>query len=199
MVTPDNIRIHGMPYALDNGAWGAFQRGRRLDTDAFMRAYEKHAECAVFTVLPDIVCGGRESLDLTLFWLDRLVDSPARKLIAVQNGFTPDEIGPLLSDRVGVFVGGDTEWKEATTILWGELARQRGAYCHVGRVNTVRRLKICSAAGCDSFDGSGVSRYSSELPRIDFWRRQFDLFGGVPASCSASTTATNSTRVEKRG
>lgn len=180
MVTPGNVRTHGLRYALDNGAWGAFQRGARLDVDAFLRAYEKHADGAVFTVLPDIVCGGQESWELTLRFLEKLRQSPARKLLAVQNGFTVEQVAPFLDARVGVFVGGDTEWKERTAIAWGELAKQAGAYCHVGRVNSVRRIRICAAAGCDSFDGSGVSRYSSELPRLDFARRQVDLFGGAP-------------------
>lgn len=59
---------------------------------------------------------------------------------------------------------------------WGALARDTGCYLHVARVNTVRRVRLCDAAGADSFDGSSVTRFACNLPRLDFARRGRDLF-----------------------
>ncbi len=126
-------------------------------------------------MLPDIVCGGLASLDLTLRWLDRLRGHPSILLIAVQDGMTPPMIKPFLGPRVGLFVGGSTEWKEATIKDWGDLAAEVGCYSHVGRVNTKRRILICAAAAVHSIDGTSVTLFPKTLPKLDLAARQADL------------------------
>lgn len=166
----------GRSYALDNGAWSAFQQRTSFDASAFMAAVEKVGENADWIVLPDIVLGGKASLELSLSWLEKLKGLPTRVLIAVQNGMEVDDVRPYLNPMVGLFVGGDTAWKEQATPLWGSLARRRNCYLHVGRVNTQRRISICAAAGADSFDGTSVSRYAVTMRPLDAARRQNDLF-----------------------
>lgn len=169
------LRDEGMPYALDNGAWTAFQRNEPFDVPAFQRAVDMFGERADWVVIPDIVTGGLESLDFSLSWIDRLAGC-RRLLIAVQDGMTPEVIRPLLSDRIGIFVGGSTEWKLATAIEWGHLAHEVGCYMHVGRVNTVRRVRLCAAAGADSFDGTSATMFSQTLPMLDWARKARDMF-----------------------
>ena len=173
------LNPRGRAYALDNGAWSAFQQDRAFDTDAFLRAVDLVGEHADWIVLPDIVLGGQRSLDLSLSWLDKLKGIPTRLLIAVQNGMQPDDVRCYLNPMVGLFVGGDTAWKESTCETWGSLARRRNCYLHVGRVNSQRRIGICAAAGADSFDGTSVTRYAVTMRPLDAARRQSDLF---PAS-----------------
>src|SRR6516225_9558194 len=63
------LRHEGFRYALDNGAWHAFQHGTTLDTRAFramLRTFGRHAD---WTVMPDIVAGGRASLELSIKWM----------------------------------------------------------------------------------------------------------------------------------
>lgn len=163
-------------YALDNGAWSAYQQGVPFDDDAFLRAVDKVGEHAEWIVLPDIVLGGLASLELSLAWLDRLKGFPTRLLIAVQNGMTPEHVRSYLNPSVGLFVGGDSAWKEGTSTMWGSLARRRNCYLHIGRVNTQRRIAICAAAGADSFDGTSVSRYAVTMRPLDTALRQADLF-----------------------
>lgn len=174
-----SLNPKGRPYALDNGAWSAFQQGTEFDGNAFLRAVDKVGEHAEWIVLPDIVMGGQRSLDLSLSWLDRLAGLPTRLLIAVQNGMTVDDVRHYLNPSVGIFVGGDTQWKETTTQEWGSLARRRNCYLHVGRVNSQRRIRICAAAGADSFDGTSVTRFAVTMRPLDTALRQSDLF---PAS-----------------
>jgi hypothetical protein len=81
-------------------------------------------------------------------------------------------IAPLLSDRVGIFVGGSSEWKDRTTPMWAALAHRLGSYCHVGRVNTKTRLHICRTSGVDSIDGSGPSRLEKCVWKMDRWLMQ---------------------------
>jgi hypothetical protein len=128
-------------------------------------------------IAPDIVCGGMESLRLSLSWLPRLLEYGPRVYIPVQPEIPPQEIAPLLGERVGVFVGGDSRWKEQTAAAWTRLAHEAGALCHVGRVNSRRRLMICKAAGVDSFDGSGPSRFEVVLHEMERFRGELCQLG----------------------
>lgn len=160
------LRTEGFAYALDNGAWSAHQHGRPLDVDAFYRALTLLGRDADFVVMPDVVAGGEASLELTFRNMQRVLNATAVGLIAVQNGHEPWQIDELLGPRCGVFVGGDTVWKLATIPRWAAVARSRGAWCHVGRVNTSRRIELCGGAGATSFDGSGPVRFPSTLARL---------------------------------
>ncbi|XHS02655.1 hypothetical protein ACFB49_42750 [Sphingomonas sp. DBB INV C78] len=182
------LRTEGFPYALDNGAWTAFQRNEEFDVPAFERAVKLLGAGADWIVLPDIVMGGLASLEMSLGWLRKLRKlrrrvalRSARFVIAVQNGMEAPavvrRISRWLSDRVGIFVGGDTEWKLATMAMWARLARGKGAICHVGRVNTVNRICKCEAAGVDSFDGSSASRFAVNIPKLELARQQTDIEG----------------------
>jgi hypothetical protein len=182
-------RTEGMRYAIDNGAWTAYQRGEPFDESAFLAVVEKLGERADWIVLPDIVQGGLASLDFSLRWKERLRGIPSQLLIAVQNGMQLEDVAPLLSPVVGIFIGGSTEWKEATAEAWGLLARRRNCHLHVGRVNSARRIRICAAAGADSFDGSGPSRFSNALPRLDRATRQPDLFAAADQSLKEAQAA----------
>ena len=177
MLSPRGVmNAHGFSYALDNGAWTAFTHGESmLDIDKFERACRTHGHAADWVVAPDIVMGGRASLDLSFGWLPHLRRKGFRVAIAVQNGHEPDDIGHALTSDVGIFVGGDAEWKERTATMWCRLARRHGSWCHVARVNTARRLHICAEAGATSFDGSSASRYSKTLPLLDAARRVLSL------------------------
>jgi hypothetical protein len=164
MLSPEGVlRTEGFAYCLDNGAWTAFVKERPWNSRAFVGALRRFGPDADFVVCPDIVLGGEESLRRSRLWLPHVLRHTVRVLIAVQNGMTPDVIRPMLGARVGIFVGGDTEWKERTMFTWAQLARECGSYCHVGRVNTARRVKLCQMAGVHSFDGSGVSRFVKHL------------------------------------
>lgn len=182
------LRSEGFRYALDNGAWTAFQRGEPFDVSAFEKAVKLLGSGADWIVLPDIVMGGLASLRFSLGWLEELVRRPglfgATFLVAVQNGMEPAHLRALIGPRTGIFVGGDTAWKLATMGGWARLAHERGAHCHVGRVNSARRIRVCAAAGVDSFDGSGVSRFAVTVPRLDAARRQPDFEGWLAREAS---------------
>lgn len=181
LLSPGKPKDRRFAWALDNGAWGAFQRGEAFDVAAFERHVGDHGDGAEFVVVPDIVAGGLASLAMSLDWLPRLAGVARRRLLAVQDGMSGADIAPHLSPTVGVFVGGSTEWKLATMRAWGQLARRHGAYVHVGRVNTIRRIRLCQDAGADSFDGTSATRFACTLPKLDQARRQTNLFGGLNA------------------
>ncbi len=166
MLSPEGaLRTEGFAnYALDNGAYTAHTQKRPWSEPKFIKALERFGSDADFVVVPDVVLGGLESLDLSLSWLPRVSAVARVSLIAVQNGMTAAHLSGILSPSVGVFVGGNDEWKEETAEDWAIAAHAAGAWCHVGRVNTQRRIRICQRAGVDSIDGSGVSKYGDHLP-----------------------------------
>jgi hypothetical protein len=170
------LKNYGLPYALDNGAWSAHVANAPFNAEAFRNAVALIGSEAIFVVVPDIVAGGMESLAMSLKWLEWCLERVPVVLIAVQDGMQPSDIAHLLGPRVGIFVGGTTEFKEETMAIWAALARSCGAICHVGRVNTKRRIFLCAAAGVTSFDGSSVSRFAKTLPKLDNARKQIDLF-----------------------
>jgi hypothetical protein len=160
------LRTEGFRYALDNGAWSAYQRGAAFDHEAFVSALDLLGRDADFVVMPDAVGGGEASLELTFRAMRRVLDATAVGLIAVQDGHEPWQIAELLGPRVGVFVGGLTAWKLATLPRWAAVARDRGALCHVGRVNTMRRINLCGASGATSFDGTSTIKFPSTLGKL---------------------------------
>lgn len=165
-------------YALDNGAWKAYQHGTDWDMDTFVALVERYGRGSDFVAAPDIVAGGPASLVLSLLWLPRLLKMCPRVLIPVQDGMVPADVSKHLSPRVGLFVGGSTEWKLGAMGAFCRLACDLGAWSHVGRVNSVRRINLCLSCRATSFDGTSVSRYAKTLPPLDAARRQCTLFDG---------------------
>lgn len=81
------------------------------------------------------------------------------------------------------FIGGSTAWKlgPAARRLVAE-ANRRGKHVHMGRVNSLKRLRYADAIGCDSADGTFVAFAPDEnLPKVLGWLRnvhgQGSLFG----------------------
>lgn len=168
-----SLRTEGFNrWCLDNGAWTAHQKNEPFDAAAFLTAYRQIGPGADFCILPDIVAGGLDSLAYSLLWREKLGDSLCPLLLAVQDGMAPADVGHLVGRYLGIFVGGTTKFKEQTLPQWGRLARICGAYLHVGRVNTARRVKLCAMAGANSIDGTSVSRFVDTLPLIDNAIRQ---------------------------
>lgn len=164
-------------YALDNGAWTAFQRKESWDEGAFVETLGKYGAGADWVVSPDIVEGGAASLALSKAWLSACLDACRVVLVAVQDGMEAIDVEHLLGPRVGLFVGGSTEWKEQSLGMWGQLAEKSGCWLHVGRVNSQRRIRWCHEVGADSFDGSGAAIFSVKVPGLDGARRQRSLWG----------------------
>lgn len=156
-------RTEGFPYAIDNGAWTAHQQGAPFDELAFCAVVEALGGDADFVVVPDIVAGGLASLEMSRRWLPWVLARTRRALIAVQDGMTLDDVAPLLSERVGVAIGGSTEWKLAAlgSRSWS------ASWLHVLRVNTARRIRLCGYAGAHSFDGSSASRFAVNVPSLE--------------------------------
>lgn len=159
----------------DNGAWADYQAGRPFDEDT----YEKFLDWLPITpdwiVLPDIVAGGLQSLALSVRYLNRCAAISPLVLLAVQDGIEPADVSEMVGARVGIFLGGSTEWKIATMAKWGRFCAERDIYYHVARVNSISRMALAASCGADSVDGSSASRYAVTLPKLAYAARQPDM------------------------
>ena len=165
--------------ALDSGAWWSFRNNQPFDEAAYDAALQKFGLGSNWIALPDIVAGGLESLELSLRWLEMLRRRRALNdsmfMLVVQDGMEAHHVRPLIGLKLGIFLGGSTAWKIDTMRQWGQLARERGAYYHVGRVNSARRIHACEAAGADSFDGTSATCFAVTVRPLELARQQIDI------------------------
>lgn len=162
LLTPGNwntvasVLAAGLPWAIDNGAYSGF------DEPAFRRlvAASVGQPRLLWVAAPDVVGDASATLALFARWLPDLRSAGVPVAFVGQDGA---ESLPLpWGDLDCFFVGGSTAWKlsQASADLCTE-ARQRGKWVHMGRVNSLRRLRVAHDRGCDSVDGSGYSRFAA--------------------------------------
>ncbi len=143
-----------IPYALDNGAWSAFQRGIRFPLERWRELVtwaRNSGQAPRWVLVPDVVGSRKGTLDLWKATHAEAATIGAPLAFAAQDGMTPADVPGGASV---VFLGGSTDWK------WSSLTEWCRAFprVHVGRVNGLRQLRLCARAGAESCDGTGFSR-----------------------------------------
>ena len=155
-----------VPCALDNGAFQCSRRGFPFMESVFLATLDKAYEVGLrldFIVCPDIVGGGKRSLDFSLTWATgRLATAPMLAL-AVQDGMEPDS---LIEFRVQdsfshIFIGGSIEWKWKTVDAWVDFAHERGMKAHIGQAGRLQHLIAADRSGADSVDSTSLVRNQS--------------------------------------
>jgi hypothetical protein len=166
LVSPAGVlRTEGFPYALDNGAWTYHQKSLPFDGNAFARAVDLLGARADWIVIPDRVGDAAGTFELFEQWWPRL-HGAGLLLFALQDGMTAADVAQVCRPGVGLFVGGSTAFKERDARGWGEFARARSLYLHMGRVNSARRIAIAAEAGVHSVDGTSASRFAVTIPKL---------------------------------
>lgn len=178
IVTPDHPQLPDrINFAIDNGEWSMRNQPLPHDFSRFADLVDRYGCAADFVVLPDIVGAGDESLALSISWIPRL-RTLRNLLLPLQDGMLAEKVGNVLREHrnVGLFLGGTTEFKLREIYAWGMVAASWRRWYHVGRVNSIRRIRLCAEAGATSFDGSSAAIFSrSKLPRLDPARKQPSL------------------------
>lgn len=142
-----------LPWAADNGAFSGF------DEAGFLRMLERLSgkPGCLWVTAPDVVADARKTSELFSEWGPRIRSVGFPVAYVVQDG---QEADPNWEDFDCLFVGGTTRWKLGRRAL--ELvksARRRNKLVHMGRVNSVRRLRYAYDIGCNSVDGTKWSKY----------------------------------------
>ena len=159
----------GIPWAVDNDCFNGFNPGEFQKTCLQVM----HLPGCLFVNAPDVFdkdgdCGcchpsrGVGDHDATLeLWHEwypflRMIGQPLS--FVLQNGATIDNVPWDQLDVV--FIGGCTSWKlgiEAEAIV--REAKRRGKWVHMGRVNSLKRMRYAAGIGVDSCDGTGWAKH----------------------------------------
>lgn len=179
ITTPDqrNAIPDGVPWIADNGLGpgrgGGAGKGARTDPEwfAWLQARPWDPALCRFAVAPDVVGNAAATLARSAPWLPKIRELGLPAALVAQNGLE-DLIVPWDTFDV-LFIGGTTEWKVglAAAQLAGE-ARARGKGVHVGRVNSLKRLRhAIRIAGEDvTVDGTFIAfAPSTNLDRMAVW------------------------------
>jgi hypothetical protein len=162
------------PWGFDNGAFMDWTHAREFDGDAFLRRLDRALPVGVpfVAVVPDLVTRGRESLDFSLAWLDRLpADWPW--FLAVQDGMTAADVSAVIGRFAGLFLGGSDAFKW-TAPAWCKLAHDSGRLFHFARCGTMLKLQIAKRIGADSCDSSFPLWTMDRMCRLEDWWRNGD-------------------------
>jgi hypothetical protein len=154
--------LTGTPWAADNDAFSdTWDESRWYD---FVERLTPFNHC-LWVAVPDVVGNATETL--IRFYDHYLAVARAGKPVALvaQDGLIPDDVPWIEIDCL--FIGGSTEWKESSA-AWelGREAKRQGKLLHVGRVNSLRRLRYAHQMGADTVDGTKWARWTdTHLPR----------------------------------
>jgi hypothetical protein len=152
----------------------------RFDWEKYLarveRATEHPGKCR-FIVVPDVPGDARETLSSWVRYSPRLRETGLPLAYCAQDGLTrlPEVEFDVL------FIGGTTLWKTgpvAAGIIRDSVSRSIPV--HMGRVNTIERLRYAYHLGVSSVDGTryGIAPYElfRDLPFLRAMKDQRDLF-----------------------
>jgi len=139
-------------WAVDNGCYA---HPERFDLNAYLDYVLQlidFKETCLFVTLPDVPRDWRQTLDRSTTYLSSMSALGLPLAFVAQDGM-PVDLVPWDAVRA-VFVGGSDDWLDGGCADILREAGRRGKWRHLGRTNTLRRLKIAMRLCCDSVDGT---------------------------------------------
>jgi hypothetical protein len=151
-----------LPWACDNAAFS------RPDDDRFWRlaieawGMNRHSP-PLWVAVPDVVASHTQTLRLFGWWRDywqsELGQIPFPLAFVLQDGCIAAEVP--WDEIAAVFVGGSTKFKLRHSEPLIREAQARKKLVHIGRVNTLQRLRFAYDVGADTVDGTAFSMFPS--------------------------------------
>ena len=161
----------GVDWCADNSC---FTPGRYPGDTAYLRWLSQRADRAGrcgFATAPDIPFNAAATLDRASPMLERIRAAGYPAALVAQDGL--EDLPISWSSFDALFLGGTTQWKLGPAVArLAQQARQRGLWVHMGRVNSLRRLRYARSIGCHSVDGTYLA-YGPDrnLPTLLGWLR----------------------------
>lgn len=199
LITPQsgNRPFPRKAWAADNGAFTGFDAEAFVTMLERLRAIEDWRLC-LFVAAPDVVGNAAKTLDKFSRWAIVIRAFGFPVAFVAQNRQTITAAPWIAFDAL--FLGGSpecvpcgyirpkghenehcptcdrklTEWKlGAEAEALARHAKANRKWVHMGRVNTLKRIKHAARIGCDSFDGTTFSRWSDKyIPKGIAWVEQ---------------------------
>jgi hypothetical protein len=167
------------PWAADNGCFA--ERWNEKTWQTWLETKEQ-PQSALFATVPDVVgdhAGTRKRWDE---YAPTVIKAGYKPAFVLQDGVIVNEI-PF--DTMGaLFIGGTTEFKLSNTAREiVAMCKEKKIWVHMGRVNSLRRMELAMAWGCDSVDGTflafGPDINTPKLIKMVVCVHQPKLFDGV--------------------
>lgn len=160
-------------FGMDNGC---FTQPHLYDEAAYLDWIAERPG-GLFATAPDVVGDAELTLERSIPVLPMIREAGAPAALVAQDGL--EELAHLIpwSELDCLFVGGSTDWKlsEESGELMRE-ARARGKHVHVGRVNSLRRMRWSRDNGAHSADGTFVSFAPRQnVERVRGWMDELEL------------------------
>lgn len=157
----------GLPWACDNAAYSNPDDRKfwNLSIDAWDWDSISPPD---WVAVPDVVGDHAATVESfeswTAMWEYEIGRVPFDMAFVLQNGAT---VSSVPWDRIAaVFVGGDDRFKLKDCHSLVAEAKGRGKLVHVGRVNSLSRLRYAIELGADTVDGSSFSMFpEKKIPR----------------------------------
>lgn len=163
-------------HAFDEAAWWRWLWRLREASPFYCRASRTFC---LFATAPDVVADSEATFRRGWTRLHHLRAHGLPAAFVAQDGL---EQSPMIhlagfwDEFDCLFVGGSTAWKLGPAAEWlvGE-ALSRRRWVHMGRVNTLRRLRYAGRIGCQSVDGT-LLKYGPDvnLARLTRWLPALD-------------------------
>jgi len=175
IVTPasGNRVIPDVAWCADNAAYtGRYPGDQRFL--AWLSARADHADRCAFAAAPDVVGAAAATLTRSIPMLGHIRALGYPAALVAQDGL---EHLPVPWDAFDVlFLGGSTAWKLGPAAArLAARAQYRGLTVHMGRVNSLTRLRYAASIGCGSVDGTHLA-YGPDrgLPELLRWLAAVD-------------------------
>lgn len=179
-----NRLVDGATFAIDNGVVAIADKQPVTDPHwseqrwlACLDRYQGVPGC-LFAVVPDVVGDADATNRRWALHHGAVRNRGYRAAYVIQNGCQT-----IPASAGAVFIGGDDTFKlglDAARLV--RQAKAGGLWVHMGRVNTLRRLRYAALIGCDSVDGTTLAwGPDRNLPSLLRWIHpaQPSMFGGV--------------------
>lgn len=125
-------------------------------------------ENLLWVVVPDVVADAVETYRWFQWLAPSMSDLPLA--FAVQDGAGDVGIPWDAPNLRCLFLAGSDQYKLSTEMAQIAAAgKKRGLWIHGGRCNSFRRARHFASIGCDSFDGTGASKWPSKVQEYLEW------------------------------
>jgi hypothetical protein len=159
--TPDNAML-----AVDNACFNNPSKYSDARYEAYLA--KMPLDRTLFATAPDVLGNHAQTVERSVPMLKRLRELGFNAAFVAQDGW--DEKTTPWQEFDVLFVGGSTEFKFRGGRDAVAEAKKRGKQAHMGRVNSLDRLRASIGIGCDSADGTCL-RFGPDKnwPHLLYW------------------------------